>query len=234
MISKIKNIYIVHGWATSTDKWKPLVKGLKEKGLQPVLLKVPGLTEKIEKPWTIEDYVQWLKEITDKEKGKIALIGHSNGGRISIAFAIKYPEKLSHLVLIDSAGIYHNEISLKIKRFIFGKLAKIGKKITSSEKIKNVLYKIVREHDYKNASSEMKKTMVNLINSDQFLDINKVKVPTIIIWGKRDNITPLSDGKKINALIKDSKFYVISSAKHSPQFTNSDEVTNKILNDLNL
>jgi pimeloyl-ACP methyl ester carboxylesterase len=42
------------------------------------------------------------------------LLGHSNGGRIALAFAEKYPDKVKQLVLIDSAGIYHNEFSIRL------------------------------------------------------------------------------------------------------------------------
>src|SRR3989344_3554613 len=106
----IKKIFILHGWTRSTGKWNPFVELLKRKGIEVNLLKIPGLTQKIDKVWQINDYVEWL----------IKIIGNSNGGRIALNFAIKYPDKLSNLILIDSAGIYHNELSLKIKRLFFG------------------------------------------------------------------------------------------------------------------
>ena len=44
--------------------------------------------------------------------------------------------------------------------------------------------------------------MINLIQSDKSLLIEKVKVPTIIIWGENDNITPLSDAEVLSGKIK--------------------------------
>src|SRR3989344_1027021 len=121
----IKKIFILHGWTRSTGKWNPFVELLKRKGIEVNLLKIPGLTQKIDKVWQINDYVEWLIKIISNEamkqsNNKFILIGHSNGGRIALNFAIKYPDKLSNLILIDSAGIYHNELSLKIKRLFFG------------------------------------------------------------------------------------------------------------------
>ncbi|MCL5113689.1 MAG: alpha/beta hydrolase [Patescibacteria group bacterium] len=229
---EIKNlklkIYILHGWSYSVEKWAPFIKELESKGFDSKLLKIPGLTEKNDRVWDIGDYVTWLDENLKKEKGKIILIGHSNGGRIALNFAIKHPEKISKLILIDSAGIYHSNAFTKTKRTGFLILAKIGKKIMPLTGARKLLYLLTGEKDYETASPIMKKTMLNLIQSDKSLLTEKVKVPTIIIWGENDKATPLSDGKILNGKIKNSKLYVIDGAKHAPQFTHTKEVLTKI------
>ena len=220
----MKKIIILHGWTDNLDKWQPFVDNLKAKGFSADLLKIPGLTESLKEVWKIEDYVKWLKNITDKEKEKIILIGHSNGGRIALSFTNLYPEKVEKLILLDSAGIYHNELQHRIKIFAFKTLAKIGKKISSSKTLEDLLYKFAREGDYRKSNPIMKQTMINLLNSNKDLNIFRISVPTLIIWGKEDKITPLSDGKLMNELIKNSKLEVISGAKHSPMFTHTQEV----------
>ena len=221
----MNKIRILHGWSYSIDKYEEINSLIKEKGLKTSILKVPGLTQELKKDgvWNIDNYVQWLKKILDKE-GKVILIGHSNGGRISLNFAAKYPEKVEKLILIDSAGIYHNNLYLKLKRSFFAALAKIGKKITKSELLRNILYKLTGESDYKNASTNMRKTMVNLMKSDKLLDLAKINIPTLIIWGGDDKVLPLSDGEKMHQQIKNSKLEIIENARHSPQFTNPKKV----------
>ena len=220
----MKKVIILHGWTYSLEKWQSFLEILKKKGIEPVMLKVPGLTSENERVWGIEDYVKWLKEIVDKEKDKAILIGHSNGGRIAVNFAIRYPERISKLILIDSAGIYHNELSLALKRVIFKTLAKFGRVLKGSSVLKNVFYKTVGETDYKNASQNMKQTMINLLNSDEFLKPENIKTPALIIWGREDKITPVSDGRLFNRLIKNSKLEIINDARHSPQFTDPKKV----------
>src|SRR5579872_5354767 len=144
----MKKLYILHGWAYSIEKWKPFLENVKKDKLEPVMLEIPGLTASLEQVWDIQNYVDWLKKILEKEDKKIILLGHSNGGRIALAFAAQYPEKIEQLILIDSAGIYHNEFTLQMKRIVFGFLSKIGKKVTNSTTAKKIFYKIVREHDY--------------------------------------------------------------------------------------
>ena len=217
-------IIILHGWTNNLDKWQPFVDDLKIKGFPVDLLKIPGLTESLKEVWKLEDYVKWLRNIIDQEKEKIILIGHSNGGRIALSFTNLYPEKVEKLILIDSAGIYHNELPHRIKILAFKTLAKIGKKITASKTLEDLLYKFAREGDYRKSNPIMKLTMINLLNSSKDLNISKIPIPTLIIWGKEDKNTPLTDGEIMNKLIKNSKLKVINEAKHSPMFTHTQEV----------
>ncbi len=223
-----QKIFLLHGWTYSTEKWAPFVDLLKQKESEPVMLEIPGLTAPLDEVWTVDNYVEWLKKIVDNEKEKVLLLGHSNGGRISMAFALKYPEKVSKLILIDSAGIYHNELSLRLKRFVFGTLAKAGKKIKNIQAIRSIFYRFVREHDYEKANPKLRETMKNLITSDLSASLEKITVPTLIIWGEQDKITPLTDGKLMHELIKNSLFHVVKDARHSPQLTHPKEVVKHI------
>lgn len=226
-----KKVYILHGWTYETEEWNVFLDKLKEKDISPVMLKIPGLTEKIDRPWNLNDYVSWLNEKLLNEN-KVVLIGHSNGGKIALSYSLKYPSKVSKLFLIDSAGIYHNELPLKVKRIIFKFLAKLGKKVTKSESLKNLLYRFAKENDYNIAPEIMKITMQNLINDDLTKDLENIKAETNIIWGSDDKITLLSDGKLMNKCIKNSKLIIIKGARHSPQFTHTDEVINYIYENL--
>jgi len=226
----IKRIYILHGWAYSTHKWEQFLSELKSHGFEPIMLKIPGLTAEIEKPWDINDYVTWLEKSLSKDK-KVILLGHSNGGRIILAYCLKYPEKVTQAILLDSAGIYHNEFHLQLKRFVFGNIAKL-KKILPSDDLKKVLYKTAREEDYYRASPIMKKTMANLIESDLSDKLENISIPTLIIWGENDTTTPLSDGRLIHKKIKISKLFIIKNARHSPMFTHAKEVGKIITEEL--
>lgn len=227
-------VIILHGWTKTLDRWQKFLDALKEKGISADLPKIPGITGKLEKVWKLEDYVKWLKNIIDKKNEKVILICHSNGGRIALAFTNSFPQKVDKLILIDSAGIYHNELPLRIKRIVFKTIAKVAKKITSSELMKNLLYKLARESDYKDLNENSKQTMINLISTDLKPMLPQIQTPTLIIWGRDDKITPLSDGILMNNLIRNSKLEIIENARHSPQFTHAEEVSGIILNNLTI
>ena len=71
--------------------------------------------------------------------------------------------------------------------------------------------------------------MKNLINSDLSADLRKITLPTIIVWGENDRITPIRDGKLMHEAMKNSTFHVIKEGRHSPQLTHPKEVTEIIL-----
>lgn len=229
----MKKIIILHGWTKNLDKWNDFLKNLDKTKIDYELPKIPGLTGNLNKIWNLDNYINWLGKIIDKQKNKVTLIGHSNGGKIALAFANQYPQKVEKLILIDSAGIYHNEIPIRAKRIVFKAIAKIGKKLTSSNSLKNLLYKFARESDYKDLDEKTKQTMINLITADLKPILPQIKIPTLIIWGANDKTTPLSDGILINNLIKNSELKIIKDAHHSPQYANPLEVVNLITDFLN-
>ncbi|MBI2798641.1 alpha/beta hydrolase [Candidatus Saccharibacteria bacterium] len=222
-------IYVVHGWAYDLSKWEKLMTYLKSKDVEPTMLKVPGLTAPSKEIWDLQKYTDWLKDQTKSAKQPFVLVGHSNGGRICANFVIQNPERVRQLILIDSAGVHHDQATLKLRLRMFKAAAKAGKKITRSPKLKKLLYKASRAHDYERAPENMKQTMVNLQRDNKNLHFEEVRVPTTIIWGEDDKLTPLSDGKQIHEQIKGSKLQVIKEGRHSPFYTNPEIVGDTIL-----
>lgn len=228
----MKKIYILHGWTYSTEKWGPFLTELEKAGLEPVMLKIPGLTAPLEQVWDIDDYVHWLERNFRNEKEQVILLGHSNGGLISLGFVLKYPDKVERLILVDSTGIYHREISIRLKKRIFWLAAKIGKKISKAPVFKKYLYRLARAHDYEKANPVMRKTMENLIQTDYAGDLKKISHQTLIIWGEYDKVTPVKDGVLMNQKIKNSKLHIVSGARHSPHLTHSKQTAKIIMDNL--
>lgn len=218
-----KKLYILHGWTTDITRWNPFLEALKKENVTPIMLPIPGLTSPIDKPWTLDNYVEWLYQQVHNDI-KIALFGHSNGGRIALAFAHTYPEEVGQLFLVDSAGLIHNDIFSKMKRGIFRGVAKVGKTLTQSETAKHLLYKAAQENDYKNATPIQRETMKNLITTDLLPILHEVKTPTILIWGKDDIVTPYTDALVMKNTLPNSQLFTIKGGRHSPQFTHIPEV----------
>lgn len=218
-----KKLYIIHGWTIDTGRWNPFLQKLRNARVEVNFLMVPGLSAPIEKLWDIDDYVEWFNSQIPPNR-KVAILGHSNGGRIAISFALKYPDKVDRLFLVDSAGIIHNDPITKMRRGVFGTLARVGKKITNAYLARNFLYKLAQESDYRDASPLMRETMKNLISVDLLPRLSEIETSTIIIWGRQDQVTPYTDAKIFKDGIKNSQLFTIENGRHSPQFTHSDEV----------
>lgn len=224
-----KKIYILHGWTYSLNKWDEFRKIMKRNGFDLTFLEIPGLTKKSDEVWDLEKYSRWLEEKVGSSKS--ILLGHSNGGRIATYYATINPKKVEKLILIDSAGVYRKDLYIRIKRFIFRCIAGVGKKITSSKKLKKLLYSLAGERDYFEAPDNMKKSMINLINADLTPAYELLKTDTLIIWGKEDKVTPVTDAYLMHKLIPKSRLAIIEGARHSPFFTHPEEVAEIIKND---
>lgn len=223
----MQKIFIIHGWTYTLDAWKDCEREMRARGLDPVFLKVPGLTAPSDEVWNLEKYVGWLENELAQETDVI-LAGHSNGGRIAIAYAAKNPSTLRKLILIDAAGIVHNEFPLRLKRAVFGALAAVGRPLSRIPLVDKVFHRIIGARDYGRASKNMRETMKNLISVDLTLTLGKISVPTLIIWGEKDAATPIADARVMRAHIPDSSLFSIPDTGHSPHKTHPAVVAEKI------
>ena len=215
-------LFIIHGWTYTVEPWKRTLALLKDAGISVKMLHVPGLTEKSDKVFTIEDYVKWAdSEIPD---GAVAL-GHSNGGRILLNLCSQKPEKLKHLVLLDAAGIY--EPSAK-KKFV-EKMAKIGKPLKKVPIIDKAFHKITGSTDYSRAPENMKVTLANMLASDKNLDFSKVETPTFILWGKKDTTTPPRQATMMYEKLPHAELKFYASWTHAPYISDPEGLARAIL-----
>ena len=211
------DLYIIHGWTYTVEPWRQTIELLREKGLSVKMLHVPGLTEESKKEFTIEDYVKWAdQEIPD---GAIAL-GHSNGGRILLNLCAQKPEKLKYLILLDAAGVY--EPSLKKK--VVEKVAKVGKPLKKIPLVDKAFHRITGSTDYSKAPENMKKTLVNMIDSDKNLDFSKVETKTFILWGKKDTTTPPRQGTEMYEKLPNAELKFYANWTHAPYISSPDEL----------
>ncbi len=223
----MKKIYIIHGWTYSVNAWDACIAHLQSAGYEPVILHVPGLTEESDKVWTLDEYISWLDSKLPAQ-GENIVIGHSNGGRIAIALAAKNPGRISRLILIDSAGIVHNELPIRMKRAVFGTMAKLGKGMTKSPTVRKIFYKIIGARDYGNAPTHMRETMTGLISIDLRDRLPRIAIPTLIMWGGHDSITPVSDAYVIKKAISGSKLVVLEGVGHSPHKDKPEQTAREI------
>ena len=217
----MKTLYIIHGWTYSVKPWTKTSEILKNDGFKVKMLNVPGLTTNSKKVFSIDDYVSWADEnIPD---GAIAL-GHSNGGRILLNLLSKNPKKLSHLILLDSAGVYEPSK----KRNIVGKIAKLGAPLKKFPLASKVFHKLIGAGDYERAPENMKKTLSNMLESDKSLVFSDITTKTSILWGENDTITPPRHAKTLHEKLKNSTLKFYKNWTHAPYISNPEELARAI------
>lgn len=211
------DLYIIHGWTYTVEPWKNTLAMLRDNGIGVKMLHVPGLTEKSDKVYTIDDYVKWADEnIPD---GAVAL-GHSNGGRILLNLCADNPEKLKYLILLDAAGVYEPSARKKVVE----KMAKIGKPLKKVPIIDKVFHKITGSTDYSRAPENMKQTLANMLESDKNLDFGKVTTKTFILWGKKDTTTPPRQATTMYEKLPNAELKFYANWTHAPYISSPEEL----------
>lgn len=219
-----ENLVIIHGWGKK-DSWLNVLSYLNDYNV--FLLDLPGLDFPLEKPFTFDDYLNYLEEKINLEN--FYLLGHSFGGALAMLYALKNTNKVKKLILYNPAIIREENLKTKISRFL-AQVFKIFEKILPkniSYLAKKAYYKcIVRSYDYFLADDNLKKTFQNIRKDLKDLAKN-LKVKTILLWGNKDKITPLKQGKILKNVISDSEL-IIFEGGHSYHKENPEDFTKKL------
>ena len=216
-------ILILHGWGGSSDSWLRVSKILVKQGYKIVIPDFPGFGRSItpKTVWDIKDFAKWVNELTNSlGLEKFFLLGHSFGGRVAIKFAVNYPKKIKSLILCASAGIKPKS---GLKTRVIFRLAKIGNAVFTpriltrfKDGARNLFYIFLRHRDYVKADGTMKETIKKVLEEDLLPDLSKIKIKSLIIWGKNDKLVPVKYAYIFKEKIKNSKLKILPKIGHSP------------------
>jgi len=180
-------------------------------------LSLPGHPEG--QPCTsIEGYADWLHDyVLQGEYNAPILIGHSMGGGIALTYALKYPNDVKALVLIGTgARLRVNPDFLSLIK------ACIGRPPDSVRKIIEPLYSTVEPWFRDRVIEKITEVSVSVqFNDFQCCDkfdimdkVQSIKLPTLIICGNQDEMTPVKYSQYLASKIDDSKLLIVEGATH--------------------
>tara|TARA_A100001011_G_scaffold67707_1_gene69022 strand:- start:266 stop:1015 length:750 start_codon:yes stop_codon:yes gene_type:complete len=149
----------------------------------------------------------------------VILLGNSMGGHIGLIFSKIYPDLVKALVLTGSSGLYENSMGDSYPKredynFIKTKTENVfySPKI-ATKKLVDEVYEIV------NNRKKLIKILAlakSAIRHNMSKDLPKIKIPTALIWGKNDNVTPPDVAIEFNKLMPNSDLFWIDKCGHAP------------------
>ncbi len=223
-----KNLILLHGWRQDQNTWNLLAPYLAEK-YRVWRLDLPafGLSDAPKTAWSTPKYADFLDKFIRANKiRKTTIIAHSFGARSAIFLASQKPKYLDKLVLINPAGLKPKKGFRKQFAFVTAKVGKIFFSIpglsAQKKKVKERFYSLLQNEDYLR-SGILKEIFNAIINEDLIKNLKRINNPTLLIWGKNDTITPVSDAKIFNKNIKKSKLEIIEKSAHFPYIENQYE-----------
>ena len=157
---------------------------------------------------------------------KLHVLGNSLGGHISLLFAFSNPDKMSSLTLTGSSGLFENAFGSTFPRrgnyeFIKTKTQEtfFDPEVATKELVDEV-FDIVND---RNKALRVVTTAKSAIRHNVGDRLDQIKVPTLLIWGAQDTITPPFVGEKFHELISDSSLVMIDRCGHAPMMEHQDE-----------
>lgn len=222
-----ETLVFIHGLSDSLIYWEFLACNLKnDYRIIRMDLRGHGESELGNDEITIDLYVHDLVNLLDNlNVEKINLIGFSLGGVIALDFALKYPGKVSSLVLMSSFA--------KIDNHLMSVFDKFKNALNMSfEEFYDVILPMVlcsdvidANHDelelLKQSASQTANTQAYIkaidacLNFDVENKLSKIEIPVLIFGGKYDEITPIAFQRDICNSIKSSKLIVFDNTKHN-------------------
>ena len=218
------SLVFLHGWGQNIKMMESLAKPFCKK-YNVLIIDLPGFGDSAEpkEVWSIYDYSEMVNELLKELKiNNPILIGHSFGGKISLAYAIKYnPKKIVLLASPYKKNIKKPTLKMKVYKTV--------KKIPLLNKLEGFVKNHVGSTDYKNASEMMKKILVNHVNLDLTEELKNIKCPTLLIWGTNDNAVSYEDGKELEKLIPNAGLVTYEGCTHYAYLERLDQ-TIRVLN----
>ena len=144
--------------------------------------------------------------------------GWSMGGWIAMKLALDHPELVERLVVYDSAGIYF-PATFGADLFVPADAAGVKRLMTilspQPRQMPDFVTKAVLREFAENGWV-INRSMAEMTNGRDLLDfrLHDMQRPTLIVWGSKDDLIPLSSGKKIHELIPGSVLNVVEGCGH--------------------
>lgn len=157
--------------------------------------------------------------IEAKDFRNIHLLGNSLGGHVGLVYLLKHPERTKSLILTGSSGLFENGMGDTYPKR--GDYEYIRKKTE------------LTFYDPKMATSELVDEIFSITNNRLKVikiialaksairnnlgdELSNIKLPTLLIWGNNDNITPPFVAREFHRLLPNSELHFLDKCGHAP------------------
>jgi pimeloyl-ACP methyl ester carboxylesterase len=182
----------------------------------------------------VKSFAEYLKDfINFLGFSKVILLGNSLGGHVGLLYTKLHPSKVKALVITGSSGLYESAMGTGYTKrsdyeVMKSKVQEVfyDPKVATKELIDQVYADV-------NNRSKLIKTLAiakSAIRHNMATDLPNINIPTCIVWGENDIVTPPDVGREFNKLLPDSDLFWIDKCGHAPMMEHP-ETFNKIVFD---
>jgi pimeloyl-ACP methyl ester carboxylesterase len=222
-------IVVLHGLMGDLSNFGGVFEYFSEHGYKVIIPHLPIYTLPIIKT-NVKNLVKYTKNLIDhKELKDVILLGNSLGGHVALYFTKHYPELVKALVLTGSSGLYEKSMG--------STYPKRGDKDYIREKVEEVFYDpaiatdelVASIMDTVNDRGKVIRTLAlakSAIRHNMAADLPNMTMPTCLIWGKNDKVTPPEVADEFLKLLPDADLFWIDKCGHAAMMEHPDEFNN--------
>ena len=157
--------------------------------------------------------------IEHKGYDHIHLLGNSLGGHVGLVHVLKHPEKIKSLTLTGSSGLFENAMGDSYPKrgdydYIKNKTAQtFYDPAMATKELVDEVFEIT-----KNRLKVIKIIALakSAIRNNLGEELNQIQIPTLLIWGKNDTVTPPFVAEEFHKLIPHSQLHFFDKCGHAP------------------
>lgn len=190
-----------------------------------------GLTDWNVSELTLEQWLQDLERVVDaaRPEGPFTLLGISQGAVACIAYAVKHPDRVANMVLYGgyARGAYYRDnpdaaqeyrLIAEAVRIGWGKENPSFRQLFTSRFIpEGTAEQLAWFNDLcrRTTSGEIAAQLLRMRARLDITDLlEQVRVPTLVIHAREDNIVPITEGRLLASAIPDAQFVELESKNH--------------------
>ena len=217
-------LVLLHGYPLDHHLWDevlPLLEGT----FDIILPDLRGFGESatVDSTSSMDEYASDIAGLLDQLNiQKTAIVGHSMGGYVALAFTRLYPDRVSGLGLISSQvlsdppdrkeGRYKSAADVA-ENGIGSVVATMTPKFTADERLQSFA-RASMERQQPAAYIGALKAMAERLDSTSLL--SSLKVPVVIIHGNSDALIPADRAREVKTALPEAYLVEISGAGHMP------------------
>ncbi|MBW3553866.1 MAG: alpha/beta hydrolase [Gemmatimonadetes bacterium] len=163
--------------------------------------------------------VRWLDAM---ELEWTDFVGHSMGGQVGIHLAARWPDRVRKLVLVSAAGVPHPLTPAT--------LVGLGSELIWPGAWGRPSFLATIAADAVRAGPRtLARATLHVLGDDVRPLLPRVRTPTLLVWGARDPLTPVQDGRVMRDLIPDARLVVLDEAAHNPMADRPERFNREVL-----
>ncbi len=217
-------LMLVHGFPLDSSSWNELIP-LLENEFDIIIpdLRGFGQSTTVESPYTVSDMADDLAGLLDHLRiEKVAMAGHSMGGYVALAFAKKYPHRVSGLGLISSQAVADTPEGKERRYKTAADVAEKGvgvvveamtPKLSADARVQAFVQGVITRQS-KSAVIGALRAMAQREDMSYFL--SHFASPLVLIHGDSDQLIPIERAKEIKAAVPSAQIVELKGAGHMP------------------